>query len=82
MKSRKLTPFLIICPLEVILFVFYICSTVWTPFSLIFIIGFTVIASLLMFLDRFLFIKMDQKAAWIAEFSILLALILLYFIHT
>lgn len=74
MKSCKFTPFLIACPLAIILFILYIYSQVWTPFSLIFIISFIIVVSLIFIMERLIINKMNLKNVWIVESIIILLL--------
>ncbi|MDH6310469.1 hypothetical protein M2451_004025 [Dysgonomonas sp. PFB1-18] len=74
MKNWKVTPFFIAYPLSIIFFILYIYSRVWTPFSLIFIIGFIIVVSFIFFMERLIINKMNLKGVWIVEFIIILLL--------
>lgn len=78
MRNRKITPFLMAYPFAIILYITYVYLGTWTPFSLMFIIGFIVVSSFFLLLDRF-FIKAetDLRRVWIVE-SIFLLLFTIY----
>lgn len=82
MKNWKLTPFLITYPLLIALFVLYVYSQVWTPFSMVFIIGFIIIISLVLLLERLVIRGMSMKKIWIVEsiLELLLTIFSLYYI--
>lgn len=77
MSKCKLTPFLILYPLAIILYTYNV-SRVWTPFSLFFIIAFITIVSSILLCERLLVKNYDRKKIWTVEILILLILLLYY----
>lgn len=81
MKKINWTPFLISAPVLMILHtVWRIYFSTWTAFSFYLIIGFIVIACIILLLDRFFIMCASAKVVWIIE-TIAVVLAILLFIN-
>jgi len=79
MKKIKITPLLFLTPILIILYVLYIRSGVWTPFSLIFIIGFILIVSVALLIDRVIVNQLKLKVIWGIEIVLIILAVIFFF---
>ncbi len=75
----RITPFLISYPIGIILFLNHICSNVWTSFSMIFIIGFTILTTLVFFIERLIVKNLNIKFVWGIELIIIILLLWVFY---
>lgn len=79
MKRIKITPLLFLTPVSIVLYVLYIRSGVWTPFSLIFIIGFILIVSVALLIDRVIVNQLKLKVIWGIEIVLIILAVIFFF---
>ena len=79
MKKIKITPLLFLTPVSIVLYVLYIRSGVWTPFSLIFIIGFILIVSVALLIDRAIVGQLKLKVIWGIEIVLIILAVIFFF---
>ena len=77
----KLTPLIILYPIAIFLFIYHVCSNVWTSFSMMFIVCFILLMTIVIFIERLIIRSLNVKYVRIVELVLMLLLYLMYLFY-